>query len=384
MHRHIEWAVDSGIEVCVADYLAHDDQTIPGNFRLTRLLSRQTGFPCGKVGHRRSELSQLRASLRLKHIAAVFQPDVVHSYLLGYYTSPCLQAGLHPLVVSAWGSLNRLLTGEMTHMDDRWLRRLRAGAHTLVVDNPNMLNALDQRSLAPLQAKSFPIGVDGSLFHPDYPDKAAAWRFVLDIPPEAIVLLSPRGWSKVYGQYEIMQAFAQAQRQVERPLILVFRGVARIKRPEALARQVLDLGASLGVGHAIRWIPDVPYHDLPGIYNLADIVLNYPLTDAFPSTLLEAAACARPIITSDLPAYRNTFIERCCTLVTPQNPTALANAIVSVVNAGPAAWSVAAQRSRASVLAEHTEATQRAQLLALYRQVAEGWRHPAGRMQSPT
>jgi glycosyltransferase involved in cell wall biosynthesis len=164
-------------------------------------------------------------------------------------------------------------------------------------------------------------------------------------------------------------------------LILVFRGVARIKRPEALARQVLDLGASLGVGHAVRWIPDVPYPDLPGIYNLADIVLNYPLADAFPSTLLEAAACARPIITSDLPAYRNTFIERCCTLVTPGDPTALANAIASVVNAGPAAWSVAAQQSRACVLAEHAEAAQRAQLLALYRQAAKEWRHPAGRMQ---
>jgi glycosyltransferase involved in cell wall biosynthesis len=233
-----------------------------------------------------------------------------------------------------------------------------------------MLRALTPRSLAPLQVQCFPIGIDGSLFHPGYADKSAAWRFALDIPLGAIVLLSPRGWSNVYGQREIMQAFAKAYHQLGRPMVLVFLGVGRIKRPEMLAREVLDLGVSLGVGHAIRWIPEVPYDDMPGVYNLADIVLNYPSTDAFPSTLLEAAACARPVITSDLPAYRNTFIERCCIRVAPGNPAALADAIVHLVNAGPDAWAPGAQQARNIVLAEHGEATQKARLIALYRQIA--------------
>ena len=207
-------------------------------------------------------------------------------------------------------------------------------------------------------------------FHPGYADKSAAWRFVLDIPSEATVLLSPRGWSEVYGQREIMQAFATAYHKLGRPMVLVFLGVGRIKRPEILAREVLDLGARLGVGHAVRWIPEVPYLDMPGLYNLADIVLNYPSTDAFPSTLLEAAACARPVITSDLPAYRNTFIERCYTRVALENPAALAEAIVHLVSAGPDAWAPAAQQARDIVLAEHGEATQKARLIALYREIA--------------
>ena len=98
----------------------------------------------------------------------------------------------------------------------------------------------------------------------------------------------------------------------------------------------------------------------------APIVLNYPSTDAFPATLLEAAACGRPVITSDLPAYRHTFIERCCTRVPPNDPAALADAIVALVTAGPAAWAVQADQARQAVLAEHDEASQKQRLLALY------------------
>ena len=164
MRRHIDWAVESGIEVCVADYVARNDRTVPVGFRLARLRPRQSAYIHGAKSHRRSELSRYRSGLRLRHIAAAFQPDLVHSYLLGEYTDPCLQARLRPLVVSVWGSLNRVLTAETTPKDRRWLRRLRNGAHTLLVENPNMLRALTARSPAPLHVECFPIGIDGSLF----------------------------------------------------------------------------------------------------------------------------------------------------------------------------------------------------------------------------
>lgn len=100
-----------------------------------------------------------------------------------------------------------------------------------------------QSRLAPLSIECFSLGVDGSLFHPGYPEKAAAWRFALDIPAEAVVLLSPRGWSRSYGQPDIMQAFVQAYPRLDRPAILIFMGLGRIKQPEKLARDVLNLAA---------------------------------------------------------------------------------------------------------------------------------------------
>ena len=208
------------------------------------------------------------------------------------------------------------------------------------------------------------------MFHPGYQEKSAAWRFVLDIPADATVLLSPRGWSEVYGQHHIMKAFALAYHRLDKPLVLTLMGMGRKRNPEAYAQEVLDLGASLGVAHAIRWIPQVPYQDMPGLYALADVVINYPSTDAFPSTLLEAAACARPVITSHLPAYRNTFVEDCFRLVEPENPEALGRGYRRV------GWLsldgvVHARKGRSDVvLAEYDESVQKQRLIALYREIA--------------
>jgi glycosyltransferase involved in cell wall biosynthesis len=367
MRRHIDWARESGIDVCVADFFTPPESIRPRGVRVIDLLPR---CMAGRR-HSKSPFVLEVAELRLRYAAKAFQPDLVHAYMLNRYTDVCLRAAMRPLVVSVWGFLNRLLHHTPTPVDRRWLRRLKWGAHTLLVENPNLLNVLGDRSVQPLQLACFPIGVDGSLFHPDYHEKRSAWRFVLDIPDDATVLLSPRGWSNTYGQPQIMRAFAQAYHQLDTPLVMVLLGVGRMKRPETLAQEVLDAARSMGVGQAIRWIPQVPYEDMPGIYALADIVVNYPRTDAFPSTLLEAAACARPVISSDLPAYRNTFVEQFWRLVEPENPAALAQAMVDmVINRNAAGWAERVEQARRAVLAEYEERNQKARLMALYQVIA--------------
>ena len=109
--------------------------------------------------------------------------------------------------------------------------------------------------------------------------------------------------------------------------------------------------------------------DMPGLYALADVVINYPSTDALASTLVEAAACARPVITSDLPAYRNTFVEECFRLVEPENPDALAEAIVDVVGSASTVWPARTQKTRDVVLGEYDETVQKQRLMALYREI---------------
>ncbi len=66
------------------------------------------------------------------------------------------RAGLQPLVVSAWGYLNGLLTKGPTAKDKRWMRRLRHGADTLLVENPNLLDVLATLSGPPLRRRLLP------------------------------------------------------------------------------------------------------------------------------------------------------------------------------------------------------------------------------------
>ncbi len=370
MQRHIRWAVEQGIQVQVASLQIPEQVPMLQRLHLTKLWPHRAHLINQSRLLKRSSQSVCVGALRLRAIAHSFRPDVVHSFLMGHFTDMCLQAGLRPLVVSAWGALNRLMFPGAVDKQRYLLRKVRAGADVLLVENSNLLNALAHFRSEPLLLESFPIGVDNSLFHPQYQEKAAAWRFALDIPAEASVVLSPRGWSALYGQTYIMQAFAQAHHSLDRPLILVLLGLGRTKRPETLAQEVLDVGDRLGVGHAIRWIPWVPHHEMPGIYCLSDVVVNYPITDAFPSTLLEAAACARPVVTCDLPAYRNTFVERFFRLVEPQNPQALAEALIDVLTTNPTLWIETMRLARHVVLAEYDENSQRARMVNLYDKVA--------------
>lgn len=374
MRRHIDWATKNGMDVCVAEFRPPDHVAVPSDFQLAELLPRRPQAIGQPHIHKTGARAVAIGGLRLRRIAEAFQPHVVHSYMLGVYTEMCLQAGLRPLVASAWGSLNGLMTTGATAKDKRWLRSMRKQAAVLLVENPNLAQALGRIAGPSLRVECFPIGVDGQVFHPGYPEKVEAWRLVLDLPPDAIVLLSPRGWSPLYRQHHIMQAFAQAYHQLGGKLILILVGLGRQKNPEAYAQQVLDLGASLGVAHAIRWVPQVPHLDMPGLYALADIVVNYPASDAFPSTLLEAAACARPVITSTLPAYRNTFVEAYCRLVEPENPDLLAEAMIEVAGSHLDSWRARAQRARAVVLDEYDETKQMRRLMALYDQLGSSGR----------
>ena len=60
--------------------------------------------------------------------------------------------------------------------------------------------------------------------------------------------------------------------------------------------------ADAGIGEQLRILEDVAHDELPDLFRLADVVVSVPETDSFPVTLLEAMACGRPIVVSDLPA----------------------------------------------------------------------------------
>lgn len=369
MRRHIDWAVEAGAEVIVADFIQPAAVGPTRGFQAISLLPRaQQGQKlAGRAGN--PALRQQIAALRLRALAARFQPHVVHSYKLGAYTAACIAADLHPLVVSVWSNLSSFFTGHGTREQMRWVRRLQAHAERVLVENPILHDILTQRFGPDLPLSSLPLGVDPAIFYPGYADQAAAWRFILDIPDDAAIILSPRGWSPVYSQQEIVQAFVSAYRKIAKPVYLVLISLGRTRHPERLAAAVQEMARNAGVAHLLRWAPRVPHYDMPGLYALADVVVSYPVYDTFPSTLLEAAACARPIISSDLPAYRALQLDSYIKFVLPNQPQQLAEAMTELVTQS-APWSEKAQGASHYVRATYSENHYKQQFLQIYYNVS--------------
>lgn len=310
---------------------------------------------------------------RLRRIAAEFQPDVIHVHGLQLPAACCLRVGLKPLVVSAWGGLNCLLQADLaqSHPTLPRAKRIASEAAAVIVESENLAAALKSSDLSPRRVGVVPMGVNPQLFRAPTPAQRAAWRRALNFPDGATVLLSPRGWAATYCQREIIAAYLKARPHLRRPACLALCQLQRGSHAEAKTyynKIMHDLERG-GIMSEVRLVPALRFEMMASLYGAADIIINYPNQDAFPSTLIEAAACERPFLTADLPAYRGTFIARYGTLVAPNDVPALAAAMVSAVNAEPHTYQAQTVAAREVIVNEYTTAASAEKLLALYREV---------------
>lgn len=346
--RVCDWAVHAGHEVWWAGYLGNISGSSPA--RHIKLQSRDNPV---------AELTE---------IAVDFRPHVTHSHNFSLLADHHVEAGLGPLIVSAFGSLNPLI-GSRRPLNPR-IDSLMATGPTIVVENPLLLDAVTRRHDG-VHCEHICLGVNAAHFKPGTSAQRAAWRQALQIPDDTVLFFSARGIADNYRQDEILKAFAAALPGLPQTaglaMIRLTRSLERSDMVECLQRQADELGVS----DRLFWIPEVRYEMMPGMYGLVDHVVNYPTEDAFPSTLLEAAACGVPTVTAKLPAYAGSYIEQFCELVDPDDWQALACGLVRAVREPEELRTRRITEARQHMIDNFSEAAGRRKTLALYDRVAQ-------------
>ncbi len=321
------------------------------------------------IGPRISDQLSLRlARLQLNLLWRYLKPDVVHVCWLDVRAFQCMGAGLRPLVLSVWGSdVNANLAPGADPEQLRLASQTLAGVDLTIVDAPDMREKCAVLAGKEITTEHLHLGVDTNLFRPGYFEAGMKWRRRLGIPPGAKVLVSIRALRVIHNHHLILDAFARALARVQTDVFLVFKtyDVWDPSYEAALRRRA----EKLGVESFVRWMADVPHARLPEIYALADVIVNYPRMDAFPVTLMEAAACERPVITCRLPSYAGAFTERYFRMVQPEDTGALADAIVEFIRETPAERERANARlakARREVEREYDEACYARRLIRIY------------------
>lgn len=109
--------------------------------------------------------------------------------------------------------------------------------------------------------------------------------------------------------------------------LVVVGGPSGKAGPDELAR-AHALAADLGVGDRIRFVPPQPHHLLSTWYRAADVVVVPSRAESFGLVALEAAACGRPVVASDVGGLRTIVDhERTGFLVEPRDAGSFAVAI---------------------------------------------------------
>ena len=231
----------------------------------------------------------------LKQVLRRIKPDLVQAGPLQRSAFLVALSGFQPLVSMSWGY--DLIQDASRNALWSWATRYTLKRSAAMVGDCDTSRRLavffgmpDERIV------TFPWGVDLRHFSPpehmDIGEEAHP-----DATRQPFTLLSTRGWEPIYGVDVIARAFVQAARQrPELHLVMLGNG----SQASAL-RQIFH---QAGVEERVHFPGRVSQTDLPRYYRSADLYLSASHSDGTSISLLEALACGRPALVSDIPGNR--------------------------------------------------------------------------------
>jgi glycosyltransferase involved in cell wall biosynthesis len=111
------------------------------------------------------------------------------------------------------------------------------------------------------------------------------------------VLLSSRALRPLYQHHAVVSATAALPAEARPTLVFT-----RSAEDPVTTRLVAAQAAAAGVRAVV--LPAQAPEAMPDLYRASDACASVPRSDGLPQTLLEALACQVPVVTLDLPAYR--------------------------------------------------------------------------------
>jgi L-malate glycosyltransferase len=220
------------------------------------------------------------------------KPDLVHAGPVPNVAFLAALSGFRPLVSMSWGS--DLLRDIDRNRSQRWAARYALRRSSILLGDCLAV----QRKAAALgfpgdRVVLFPWGVDLERFTPGENQELRArlgWQ-------DAFVLLSLRSWEPVYGVDVITQAFARAVRQEPNLRLILLAGGSQ-------ASHIRETLSRAGVEEYVYFGGQVSNDRLPDYYHAADLYLSASHSDGSSVSLMEALACGKPVLVSDIPGNR--------------------------------------------------------------------------------
>jgi glycosyltransferase involved in cell wall biosynthesis len=232
----------------------------------------------------------------------------------------------------------------------------------LILQNPDDVDLFARaRLVKPDRVRLIPgSGVDCSRFTPP-PTGAAAPagrnRFRVVLPARLL-------WDKGVAEY------VDAARQVRAaglPIDFLLAGDPDPGNPAAVPEAVIRGWVAEGV---VEWLGHV--QDMPGLFHSVDAVVLPSYREGLPKGLIEAAACALPLVTTDVPGCREVVTDGVDGLLVPaKDARALAAAIIRL-HEDPALRQRVAAAARTKALAEFDEQRVVERTLGVYRELIPG------------
>ena len=264
-----------------------------------------------------------------------FAPDLIFSIFLypdGYAALQIGKALSVPVVAMSIGSDINRIGDRISAMHTRTVLR---EANFLITVSDDLRKKAVAMGAAPEKTRAIVNGCDLSVFH--VRDRLDA-RQKLHIDPvaEGVVYIGRMDVKK--GLRELVEAAASLH--PERPNLHVYLVGEGPDRP-AIESAVRAKNAT----SYIHVLPACASDDVAVWMAAADLVTLPSYMEGCPNVVLEALACGRPVVATNVGGIPEIMSDECGRLVPPREPVALAQALASVLDT---VWDAAAISARGS------------------------------------
>ena len=360
--RWVSWFARAGHDVAIVDPVGVDPQPgLPENVPVL------VPSPSSRI----RLLGSLDRRSKLRDLLDCLEPDVVHAHYLVRYGWAAAFAGVRPLVITPWGS-DLLQVGRSRVRTRLWNWFAMRRADLVTVSSDGMRNAAVAAGARPDRVRRIHHGVDTASFSPGAPSSELRDRLDHGTAP---IVLSPRTVTRLYHHEVVLDAVEWLGREMPVAPIMV---VSAAGADAATLAGLRKRAEAAGIADQLRVLEDVAADELPDLYRIADVVVSVPETDSFAVTLLEAMACERPVVASDLPAVTPVLgpLDRVAgRLIVPVGDVAATAAAISLaltLEDDERRRLGAALRRHVTTTAEYD--TNMAAMEGIYRELSEGSR----------
>ena len=224
----------------------------------------------------------------LKRVIKTIKPDLIHAGPIQTSAFLASLSGFHPIVSMSWGS--DLLVDAERNRWWNWATRYTLKQTAVLIGD---CEAVKQKAMTlgfdGGNVALFPWGVDLKQFSPGPASNIInrlGWQ-------DKFVLLSLRSWEPIYGVDVVVKAFAKASAENDQLRLLLLGGGSLAPMVQGLIRRY-ELADKIHLGGQVRQA------DLCSYYRSADLYVSASHSDGSSVSLMEALACGRPVLVSDI------------------------------------------------------------------------------------
>ncbi|MCL5666496.1 MAG: glycosyltransferase family 4 protein [Patescibacteria group bacterium] len=305
--------------------------------------ARQAGIPAYGLRHLKRNISpwhDLLAILEIARLANSLKPDIVHlnstkAGFLGSLVKPFVKA---KIIFTAHGFRYSEPLSPVSKFFYLWLEKFASlfRSYIIAVSDSDKNSALQKRLIAPEKIRTVHNGIPPLPFLTR--DEA---RSRLGLPQHVITLGNTSNFYKTKGQDILVEAAATLPREILDKVVFVIFGSG--PEYQNLKSKILNLKLE----SSFRLLGQVP--DARLYLKALDIFVLPSRKEGFPYALLEAMQAGLPIIAANVGGNREA-LGSAAILVPPQDPRALARAMVTVIRDRNAAETLSQKSSQQSRL----------------------------------